>query len=109
MTEPVSPPYKLPTEVLRLLGDDATPERAIEKLEAGATRNIERVRQEWTPTVAFASKAWWLAIAVAAIRAMEATAARERAREERDNLHDLIQAELKAVADYHALRDWRKA
>lgn len=101
----------LPPEVLALLGDDATPEKAIEKLDASADRNVERVRSGRPPVDGWATKAHWMAIAAAAIRECEASREANAAVSEiPGDLEkvDLTQAALgAAMQDYDALRNRR--
>lgn len=116
MSEPATNRHKLPPEVLALLGDDATPETALADLQDQAEHDAQEAI-EWSGRVhpdspenygdIFAGTAYQCAIAAAAIRAMEATIARQNAREGHDDLNDLIQAEMKAAAEYADLRSWR--
>lgn len=99
----------LPPEVLRLLGDDATPEKVadgfdrLSKQEADAA--VDPALHDFHEL--HAGAAYDYALCAAAIRAMEATIARQNAREGVDDVEALTSAEVNAVNDYDALRNWR--
>lgn len=94
----------LPPEVLHLLGDDATPERAAERQAAflGACLVQGEIKGQ-TPDV-LALGAYDSAIAAAAILECEASRAYERDGVLRDD-----RALGRAKSSYDALRNWRKA
>lgn len=104
----------LPSEVLKLLGDDATPERAAEKLEASAIRNVTRALQGFSGAEdsQWATKAHWMAISAAAIRECEAARVandKMMARPIDYAANDAAQLELEKRKDeYDALRNWRE-
>lgn len=110
MTEHVSRPYKLPPEVLKLLGDDATPERLIKHFSEHAEVCLERVEYEHQKSFkAFAAHdAWDYTLAASAIRAKEAAIAFFNTADTAPDKTAKWQALRDADADYMALRNWRK-
>lgn len=93
----------LPEEVLRLLGDDATPEQAVLDLE-GVARDALDVGLAPTPILKMeARRAWESTLAAAAIRLAEATITDV----EREGLDGGDQW-IKALTEYRAIRNWKK-
>lgn len=94
------PAMTLPPELLRLLGDDATPERAADSFAACAG--------ELDPRDADASDAldvWQEELAAAAIRECEARRACVIAK---DQFIEALQREADAAKAYDALRNWKE-
>lgn len=106
MTEPVSPPYKLPPEVLARLGDDATPERAVASFTAHRDESHPCADMDADEALGM----YQHALAAAAIRECEARRAWAEASEARADgptLQARHEAHDAAWAAYDALRNWR--
>ena len=95
----------LPKEVVELLGDDATPEKAIERFN---DERDESSHQAMNESARFAKFAYYDALAGAAISAMEARIAFLSARPGDGNDTASWTRLYLADAAYDALRNWMK-
>ena len=108
MTAPASP---LPPEVIALLGNDATPERAEQIISGWSTAYSRSERYGDRRDAEVALSCWSNALAAAAVRLIETErtyldALREHAATQL--LTECRKAAVDAIAAYDALRNWRK-